>query len=123
MERRAAERYDASSTIPLRAPGFEGEGRISDLSLAGCRLKDIEPDGLESGQSITLSLMENMEAAGIVCWTKGRSAGVRFDAPIAMATLAYFRFAEGIDVPEDTNVDGFGRVLPPLDPRTVAPPE
>ena len=123
MERRAAERYDASSTIPLRAPGFDGSGRISDLSLNGCRLRDIEPQGLESGQDITLILMDGMEASGNVCWAKGRSAGVKFDAPIAMATLAYFRFAEGITIAEDTNVDGFGRVLPPLDPRTISPPE
>jgi len=123
MERRAAERYDASSTIPFRAPDFDGTGCISDLSLAGCRLRNIEPEALEHGQPITLFLMDGMEASGSVCWAKKRSAGVKFDAPIGIATLAYFRFAEGITITEDTNVDGFGRVLPRLDPRTISPPE
>lgn len=117
MERRGAERFEASSTIAIRTPRGRGEGKIADLSLAGCRLDCLDIE-IARGDTIDLVLLEGVEAEASVCWSEGSSIGVRFAVPITMATLAYFRFAEGITVTAVADYDNFGRRLPPLGAQT-----
>lgn len=118
MERRGPERYDASSTIQFRSAQREGRAHLSDLSLSGCRLSVLDGPPLERGTEIDLQLVGGVEVRAMTCWAEGAVAGLRFAVPINMAMLAYFRFAEGIVVPEDADFDRFGRRLPPLGSRT-----
>ena len=116
MERRGAERYEASSTIEYSSAECRGEAQIIDLSLAGCRLRGLA-ESIARGDELALSLPAGMTATGTVCWIEDSLAGVKFAVPISMATLDYFRFADGITVTDDADFDRFGRRLPPLGAR------
>lgn len=113
MERRGAERFQASSLIELETDKGRVKAEITDLSLAGCRLLQLTSP-IARGDIIDLHLLEGVEVSGSVCWADGDAAGIKFAVPINMATLAYFRFAESITVTEEFEFDKFGRRLPPM---------
>ena len=116
MERRDAERYDASATIKFRSGANSGTVELRDISVGGCRLADLHEDVLQ-GDDVTLTLLEGIVMGGFVHWRTEELAGVSFDQPIDDTTLNYFRFAAGIVAADDINVDRFGRPLPPINGR------
>lgn len=79
---RAAMRYPVWITATCRTSlGRVADVILSNLSTDGCGLS-IGEDMVRPGQVVSVKLPSLEPLHGVVCWVKGKQAGVKFERPL-----------------------------------------
>ncbi len=89
MERRAKFRSLTNVVVRCRVPASPDQANIQDISIGGCRIAT-ENFTLERGATILLELTGTFQAVGRIVWTKGATAGIKFESKVSQAIVETF---------------------------------
>ncbi|HSQ94507.1 MAG TPA: PilZ domain-containing protein [Croceibacterium sp.] len=89
MERRAKFRSLTNVVVRCRVPASPDRAYIQDISIGGCQIAT-ENFSLERGATILLDLTGTFQAVGRVVWTKGATAGIKFESKVSQAIVETF---------------------------------
>lgn len=96
MERRRDDRTETNVRLTCRVPARPCRAVMYDLSHTGCRLE--MPDAsVEMGGTALLDLPGAGRATGLVVWTRGNVAGIKFHNRLGGATAV----ALGLEEPPE----------------------
>ena len=78
VERRTAERTTIDVNLTCRMPARPQRAIIRDVSRQGCKI-EVPGAPMELGGTALLELPGMMNVTGQIVWTKGKTAGIRFE--------------------------------------------
>lgn len=84
--KRRSDRIEVNAEVALRRSGrLNYRVRVFDASPLGCKLEFVERPDLAERVWVKFDRLEAIE--GIVCWTEGFHAGIRYDKPMHPAVF------------------------------------
>ena len=85
---RAHKRFAVCRKARLRKPGRRGaDGLLIELSLDGCRISNVEQQGFELDQLVTVRVEGAQPFDGRIRWQRDGTLGLRFVKPLRIAAL------------------------------------
>lgn len=101
-DRRAHERIESGMSTICRVPASPHRATVIDVSKTGCRIRISDGLHVPVGSTVHMEFGPGRKVTGMVMWTDPRSAGVRFNRPLAgtMAAVLGVEPAAMVEVEE-----------------------